>query len=167
MTIFVLMKSVGEYSEREEYVIGYTTNEDRVKELVIEYTNNLTLEYKIEKAKKDLNSHFYNEYTINNPEPCISYEFADKIKKPVFDQNKHKDKEYVKEHTKAKDIYKAEWAAASTEAIRVWKPIHEKWKEEYAIALEKHTAENFNINLCNSSPWIDFRFYYEKCEQLE
>ena len=154
--MYVLMASHGEYSDRSVWTIGYTANEKRAKELVAEYTKLDQLKISIESAKIKLRTAFIVGWDSENPYPIMD---QTNIEKPVFDQDRHKDKQYVAEHTERKRAFAAAHGKYVEEIVR-------PWYAERDEAANAYVEANFTMELCKPPEWTDNQYWYEEIKEL-
>lgn len=152
---YVIMGSTGEYSDRCVFTLGHTIYEHRAKELVLEFAEKDRLEHSIKNAKDDLRFKFYESWQAENPYPV-----EEDNPKPVFDQSRHKDKEYVKEHTQRKAAWINASKAFSDGPCRDWYNAQNEAANRYVEAA-------FTMDLCEPPKWTDTQYWYEEVEELE
>jgi len=148
------MGSQGEYSDRSVWTIGVTAKESRAKELVLELVEADKLKNSIADAKAKMRSAFVAEWEKVNPEPI-----PPDIQRPVFDQSRHKDKQYVAEHS----VRKNAWLNANSEFNR---GPRSQWLQAQREAADIYVESNFTMDLCEPPQWTDNQYWYEEVEEL-
>lgn len=132
--MFVIMKSVGEYEDRTETPVCVTYTKESAQVLIKELGEASIREISEQKYRANLFSIGIDLYAAENPEPVYN------IQKPVFDQTRAKDKEYVKEHTALK--------RAVENAYYDWlRNVHIPWCEAQNIAGKAYENANFDPTL--------------------
>lgn len=152
--MFVIMGSTGDYSDRCVFTKGYVTSEEKAKEVVDRLAQEDQFEQSIKDAKSALRLEFMPKWQAENPYP----EEPDNPR-PVFDQTRHKDKEYVKEHIERK---------------AAWNKIHrdhhsgpvQAWYHAQNEAANAYVEANFTMSLCKTPKWTDTQYWYEEIEEL-
>jgi len=152
--MFVLMGSHGEYSDRSVWTIGWTATEPRAKKLVLELVEADKLKNSISDAKAKMRSEFMIEWDKVNPEPV-----APVVQRPVFDQSRHKDKQYVAEHTERKYAYERTISEFNHGP-------RSQWIRARDDAADIYVESNFTMDLCEPPEWTDNQYWYEEVEEL-
>lgn len=154
MSIYAIMGSKGEYSDRWVFTIGYTTDEERAKAIVLERAEADRLKHSIENAKSKLSSQAIALWDIDHPYPSQNH-----IIKPQFDQGQHKNKQYIEEHIARKRVYEQQVATHYKEIYEPWMLARNEWSNAYVEA-------NFTMDLCEPPEWTDAQYWYETLEEL-
>lgn len=152
--MFVIMKSVGEYDDRTETPVFVTYTKESAQDIIKELKKASIREISEQKYRADLFAIGIDLNAAENPEPVYH------IQRPVFDQTRARDKEYVKEHTARK--------RAAEDAYRDWfRNVYTPWWEAQSIAGKAYENANFDPTLITKDSYKPQEyelpgFYYEE-----
>lgn len=152
--MFVIMGSTGEYSDRSVFTIGYTADEERAKELVIEYVAKDRLEVSISKAKRKMKHEFEKNWEIENPMPINHTREL-----PKFDQARQKDRPYVEERRQLRFAYDQSIRQYTQNVLHPWYIKKDEMSEVYV-------EQNFTVAMCELVEWTDSQFWYKPIKEL-
>jgi hypothetical protein len=153
--IFVIMKSVGEYSDRDVFVLSYTTDETEAQRIVTKNVEADQLQKAIENTKSKIRAEYFPIWNSENPYPN-----KEGLDRPIFDQSQARDKTYVVAHTQRKRDFEAMEEAYNSE---VFVPYLLKRNAE----LERYVDQHFDPNKLLPVQWTDTQFWYEEVEKAE
>lgn len=153
--MFVITKSVGEYSDRTETPIYVTYTEKTAETLIEALTAEAVAEISEKLYREELYNLGYNAYITANPAP------ENPIVRPIFDKSREKDKEYIKEHTIRKHTFDKDW--------RNWhNTVYGPWNEAAYEAATEYVKAKFDPTKIVPKPgYYDLpNFYYTEVETV-
>jgi|ERR1700722_6964273 len=130
MKVYLVIQEYHDYDFHSSKVVKALYHEEKAKAYADKYSNELTLEEKVDKACDDYR---YSQEIMDLCRDAPKFE----LERPRIDQARKHDKEYVKTHEKACHQWNAERIKWGNE---VGNPYHKEWQEKHEILMSNYRA---------------------------